>query len=136
VYPEHTGKPGWWNVPCACDGASPGLRGTLIARLGRILDEAESGPREVTSAAKAILSASQINRENISVAVKARARHDAHSPTRSPVGLFRDSGLHNSPKRPRANRAGARSIIEGAPAGRPRDTACRVRPDGDERSDP
>ncbi len=41
-----------------------GMRGTLIDRLGRIRDDAGSGPREVTSAAKAIRSASKINKDS------------------------------------------------------------------------
>jgi len=53
-----------------------GLRGTLIDRLAQILEDAASGPREVTAAAKAILSASKINLENISVAVKAIEQTD------------------------------------------------------------
>jgi len=52
-----------WRIPKA-------MRGTLIDRLRGILEDAGSGPREVTSAAKAILSASKINLENVSVAVK------------------------------------------------------------------
>jgi len=47
------------------------MRGDLIDRLGRILDDASARPREVTAAAKAILSASKINLENVSVAVNA-----------------------------------------------------------------
>jgi hypothetical protein len=53
-----------WRIPKA-------LRGSLIARLGRIVEGTESDPREVISAAKAVLSASKINLENISVAVQA-----------------------------------------------------------------
>jgi len=53
-----------WRIPKA-------MRGILIDRLGRILEDAGAAPREVTSAAKAILSASKINLENVSVAVKA-----------------------------------------------------------------
>jgi hypothetical protein len=47
------------------------MRGSLIDRLGGILEDAGSGPREVTSAAKVILSASKINLANVSAAVKA-----------------------------------------------------------------
>jgi len=58
-----------WRIPKA-------MRGTLIDRLGRILEDEGSGPREVTSAAKAILSASKINLENVAVAVKAIEQMD------------------------------------------------------------
>jgi len=57
-----------WRIPKA-------MRGTLIERLGRIVDDAGSGPREVTSAAKAILTASKINLQNITVSIKAH-EHD------------------------------------------------------------
>jgi hypothetical protein len=53
-----------WHIPKA-------MRGTLIDRLGRILEADESGPREIISAARAILSASKINLDNISVSIKA-----------------------------------------------------------------
>jgi len=46
------------------------LRWHLIERLGADRSRLRAGPREVTSAAKAILSASKINLENVSVAVK------------------------------------------------------------------
>jgi len=47
------------------------LRRTVIDRLGQIVEDPAAGPREVTSAAKAILSASKINLANISVSVNA-----------------------------------------------------------------
>ena len=53
-----------WHIPKA-------MRETLIGRLGRILEADESGPREIISAARAILSASKINLDNISVSIKA-----------------------------------------------------------------
>ncbi len=47
------------------------LRGSLVDRVGRILDDPNASPREVTAAAKAILSASKLNLENVTVACKA-----------------------------------------------------------------
>jgi hypothetical protein len=51
------------------------IRGPLIERLAEIVQDTESSPREVTSAAKAILSASKINLETIAATIKAR-EHD------------------------------------------------------------
>jgi hypothetical protein len=58
-----------WAIPKA-------LRRPLIERLGQIVQDPEAGPREVTAAARAILSASKINLENISVTIKAREHED------------------------------------------------------------
>jgi hypothetical protein len=52
------------------------MRGSLINRLGRILDDAGAGAREVTSAARAILAASKVNLENVSVAAKMIEQRD------------------------------------------------------------
>jgi hypothetical protein len=47
------------------------LRPALISRMSRILRSKKSGAREATSAAKAILSASKLNLESITAAIKA-----------------------------------------------------------------
>jgi hypothetical protein len=47
------------------------LRRPLIDRLGEIVRDPTTGPRDVISAARAILSASKINLDNISAAIKA-----------------------------------------------------------------
>jgi hypothetical protein len=53
-----------WPIPKA-------LRGRVINRLARVVDDADVGPREVTAAAKAILSASKLNQGNIATSAKA-----------------------------------------------------------------
>jgi hypothetical protein len=53
-----------WPIPKA-------LRKPLIERLNKIVQDTGSSPREVTSAAKAILSASKLNLETITAAIKA-----------------------------------------------------------------
>ena len=53
-----------WNIPTE-------MRGTVIARLGQIVDDSKTEPREVISAAKAILSAGKLNLDNIEIAIKA-----------------------------------------------------------------
>jgi len=53
-----------WRIPIP-------LRRTMIDQLRRIVEDPAAGPREVTAAAKAILSASKINLANISVSVTA-----------------------------------------------------------------
>ena len=53
-----------WPIPKA-------LRGPLIERLAKIVQDPEASPREATAAARAILSASKINSDLIGVTVKA-----------------------------------------------------------------
>lgn len=48
------------------------IRRPLIERLFEIIEDTESSPREVTSAAKAILSASKLNLESIAATMKAQ----------------------------------------------------------------
>jgi hypothetical protein len=58
---------------------SPKLRETLIEKLGKILESDEAGPREITAAGRAILAASKINLEHISVAIKAHTHEEIGS---------------------------------------------------------
>jgi hypothetical protein len=60
-----------WPIPKA-------LRGPLIDRLARIVQDPEASPREATSAAKAILSASKINLEVVMAIVKASTHNPAY----------------------------------------------------------
>src|SRR4051794_34036988 len=53
-----------WPIPKA-------LRGPLIDRLAKIVQDPEASPREATSAAKAILTASRLNLETITAAIRA-----------------------------------------------------------------
>jgi hypothetical protein len=57
-----------WPIPRA-------IRKPLIERLNEIVQDVDSSPREVTSAAKAILTASKLNLETITAAIKAE-EHD------------------------------------------------------------
>jgi hypothetical protein len=50
--------------------------GKLVQRLFRILEDSGASPREATSAAKAILSASKLNQTNIPVTVQAKKYFD------------------------------------------------------------
>ena len=52
------------------------IRGPLIDRLYEIVKDTGSSPREVTSAAKAILSASKLNLESITATMKAREHEE------------------------------------------------------------
>jgi hypothetical protein len=54
------------------------LRGPLIDRLAGIVQDPASSPREATSAAKAILSASKINLDVVSAIIKASVHNPAH----------------------------------------------------------
>ena len=58
-----------WPIPKA-------IRKPLIERLNEIVQDTDSSPREVTSAAKAILSASKINLDGITSAIKAREHEE------------------------------------------------------------
>jgi hypothetical protein len=58
-----------WPIPKA-------LRKPLIERLNEIVQDTASSPREVTSAAKAILEASKINMAAIGTVIKARQAED------------------------------------------------------------
>jgi hypothetical protein len=58
-----------WPIPKA-------IRKPLIERLNEIVQDTESSPREVTSAAKAILSASKINLDGIASAIKAQEHEE------------------------------------------------------------
>jgi hypothetical protein len=52
------------------------IRKPLIERLNEIVQDTESSPREVTSAAKAILSASKLNLETITATIKAQEHEE------------------------------------------------------------
>lgn len=58
-----------WPIPKA-------IRRPLIERLYEIVEDTASSPREVTSAAKAILSASKLNLETITATMKAREHEE------------------------------------------------------------
>jgi hypothetical protein len=58
-----------WPIPKA-------LRGPLIDRLAGIVQDPETSPREATSAAKAILTASKINLETITATIKAQEHEE------------------------------------------------------------
>jgi hypothetical protein len=58
-----------WAIP-------PELRASVIERLGKIVQDSEAGPREVTAAGRAILTASKINLDHISVTIKAHMHAD------------------------------------------------------------
>src|SRR3954454_24852638 len=58
-----------WPIPKA-------LRGPLIDRLARIVQDPEASPREATSAAKAILTASRLNLETITATIKAQEHEE------------------------------------------------------------
>jgi len=58
-----------WPIP-------PGLRTSLVDQLGQIVKDPNAGPRDVISAAKALLSASKINLESVSVTIKAREHEE------------------------------------------------------------
>jgi hypothetical protein len=52
------------------------LRGPLIERLAQIVQDPDASPREVTAAAKAILSASKINLDAIGATIKAHEHEE------------------------------------------------------------
>jgi hypothetical protein len=52
------------------------LRGSLVRRLAKIMRDKSASPREITSAAKAILAASKINLESIATTMKAEEHED------------------------------------------------------------
>jgi len=54
-----------WPIP-------PALRTSLVNELGKIVQDSHAGNRDVISAAKALLSASKINLQSVSVTIKAR----------------------------------------------------------------
>src|SRR5436305_2784353 len=58
-----------WPIPKA-------LRRPLIERLAEIVQDTGSTPREVTSAAKAILGASKLNLETIAATIKAQEHEE------------------------------------------------------------
>jgi DNA polymerase II large subunit len=58
-----------WPIPKA-------LRKPLIERLAEVVQDTACTPREVTSAAKAILSASKINLETITATIKAHEHEE------------------------------------------------------------
>jgi hypothetical protein len=58
-----------WPIPKA-------IRKPLIDRLYEIVEDTGSSPREVTSAAKAILAASKLNLESITATMKAQEREE------------------------------------------------------------
>ncbi len=58
-----------WPIPRA-------IRRPLIERLYEIVEDTASSPREVTSAAKAILAASKLNLEAIAATMKAREHEE------------------------------------------------------------
>jgi hypothetical protein len=58
-----------WPIPEA-------LRPRLIKRLAKITRDKTASPREITSAAKAILSASKINLESIATIIKAQEHEE------------------------------------------------------------
>jgi hypothetical protein len=58
-----------WPIPKA-------LRKPLIARLAKIVMDDSNSPREVTSAAKAILTASKLNLESITATMKAQEHEE------------------------------------------------------------
>ena len=58
-----------WPIPKA-------IRKPLIDRLYEIVEDTGSSPREVTSAAKAILTASKLNLESITATMKAQEREE------------------------------------------------------------
>jgi hypothetical protein len=58
-----------WPIPKA-------LRKPLIERLNEIVQDTASSPREVASAAKAILSASKLNLETITATMKAQEHEE------------------------------------------------------------
>jgi hypothetical protein len=59
----------YWPIPKA-------LRGPLIKRLAGIVQDTNASPREVTSAAKAILTASRLNLEVVAKAIEADKHED------------------------------------------------------------
>jgi hypothetical protein len=58
-----------WPIPKA-------LRGPLIDRLAGIVQDPDASPREATSAAKAILTASKINLDTITATIKAQEHEE------------------------------------------------------------
>ncbi len=58
-----------WPIPKA-------IRKPLVERLAEIVEDTASSPREVISAAKAILSASKLNLETITATIKAREHEE------------------------------------------------------------
>ena len=58
-----------WTIP-------PELRACLIERLGNIVQDSTARPRDVTAAGRAILAASKINLDHISVTIKAHMHAD------------------------------------------------------------
>jgi hypothetical protein len=71
-----------WEIPDA-------LRPGLVKKLAKIMDDDASSPREVVSAAKAILSASKINLESITTEIKAQEHEEliGRPLTNTPISL-------------------------------------------------
>ncbi len=55
------------------------VRASLMARLGKIVQDSEATPRDATAAARAILAASKINLDHVSVTIKARTHEEVES---------------------------------------------------------
>jgi hypothetical protein len=70
------------------------LRLVVIRRLTEVIEDTGSSPREVTSAAKAILSASKLNLEGIAAIIKA----DEHEDLQARVQAL-EAEVGNSPPR-------------------------------------
>jgi len=98
-----------WRIPKA-------MRGTLIERLGRILDDAGSGPRQVTAAAKAILAASKISDGGLAgpgtEGRRSRAGGGALGLPRA-TGRIRSASAIDSLSAPRSRRPNHRSLFSG-----------------------
>ena len=58
-----------WLIP-------PALRTSLVDQLGQIVQDSNAGPRDVISAAKALLSASKVNLQSVSVTIKAQLHEE------------------------------------------------------------
>jgi DNA polymerase II large subunit len=58
-----------WPIPRA-------IRKPLIERLNEVVQDTDSSPREVVSAAKAILAASKLNLETITATIKAQEHEE------------------------------------------------------------
>jgi len=58
-----------WAIP-------PALRTSLVDQLGQIVRDPRAGPRDVITAAKALLAASKINLQSVSVTIKAQVHEE------------------------------------------------------------
>src|SRR3954471_11495405 len=75
-----------WPIPKA-------LRGPLIERLAGIVQNPDASPREATSAAKAILTASRLNLEVVSKAIEA----DKHENVLRRLEALEEGDEHHGP---------------------------------------